>query len=68
MKVLLTSSHCNPPLIRTIECDTLRYFDAKHKVTMYDAKGKVISWAIIDEWQAISYIDDNGCEHFIKRT
>ena len=67
MKVLLTTGHCNPPLTRTIECDTMRYFDAKHKVTMYDRKGKVIAWAIIDEWLAVSYIDNDGKEHFIKR-
>lgn len=52
---------------RIITCDTLRYFDAKHKVTMYDAKGKVKAYAITDEWLAISYIDDKGQEHFIKR-
>ena len=67
MKVLLTTGHCNPPLTRSIICDTMRYFEAKHKVTMYDAKGKVIAWAIIDEWLAISYIDNEGNEHFIKR-
>ena len=67
MKVLLTTGHCKPPLTRTIECDTMRYFDAKHKVTMYDRKGKVIAWAIIDEWLAVSYIDNDGKEHFIKR-
>ena len=43
LKVKLTTGHCNPPLTRTITCDTLRYFDAKHKVTMYDAKGKVMT-------------------------
>ncbi len=67
MKVLLTTARCNPPLTRTINCATLRYFEAKHKVTMYDAKGHVVAWAITDEWQAISYIDDKGNEHFIKR-
>ena len=67
MKVLLTTARCNPPLTRTIKCATLRYFDAKHKVTMYDAKGHVVAWTITDEWQAISYIDDKGNEHFIKR-
>lgn len=66
MKVLLTTDHCNPPLTRTIECATMRYFDTKHKVTMYDAKGKVIAWAITDEWLAIKYIDDKGHEHVIK--
>lgn len=66
MKVLLTTGHCNPPLTRTFTCATLRYFEAKHKLTMYDAKGKVIAWAIIDEWQAVKYIDDNGQEHIIK--
>ena len=66
MKVLLTTGHCKPPLTRTFTCDTLRYFEAKHKLTMYDAKGKVIAWAIIDEWQAVKYIDDNGQEHIIK--
>ena len=45
----------------------MRYFDTKHKVTMYDAKGKVIAWAITDEWHEIKYIDDKGVEHFIKR-
>ena len=45
----------------------MRYFDAKHKVTMYNAKGKVIAWAITDEWHEIKYIDDKGQEHFIKR-
>ena len=45
----------------------MRYFEAKHKLTMYDAKGKVIAWAIIDEWLAVSYIDNDGKEHFIKR-
>ena len=44
----------------------MRYFEAKHKLTMYDAKGKVIAWAIIDEWQAVKYIDDKGQEHVIK--
>ena len=34
---------------------------------MSDAKGKVIAWAITDEWLAISYIDDKGQQHFIKR-
>ena len=67
MKVLLTTAHCNPPLTRTIVCDTLRYFEAKHKVTMYDAKGKVKAWAITDEWHEISYIDDKGQQHSIKR-
>ena len=67
MKVLLTTARCNPPLTRTIICVTMRYFDAKRKVTMYDAKGKVIAWAMIDEWQAVKYIDDNGQEHIIKR-
>lgn len=67
MKVLLTTARCNPPLTRTIICATMRYFDAKRKVTMYDAKGKVIAWAMIDEWQAVKYIDDNGQEHIIKR-
>ena len=66
MKVLLTTGHCNPPLTRTFTCATMRYFEAKHKLTMYDAKGKVIAWAIIDEWQAVKYIDDNGQEHVIK--
>ena len=66
MKVLLTTGHCNPPLTRIFTCATMRYFEAKHKLTMYDAKGKVIAWAIIDEWQAVKYIDDNGQEHVIK--
>ena len=67
MKVLLTTARCTPHLTRTIVCDTMRYFDAKHKVTMYNAKGKVIAWAITDEWHEIKYIDDKGQEHFIKR-
>lgn len=67
LKVKLTTGHCNPPLTRTITCDTLRYFDAKRKVTMYDAKGKVKAWAMVDEWLSISYIDEQGQEHFIKR-
>lgn len=67
LKVKLVTGHCNPPLTRTITCDTLRYFEAKHKVTMYDAKGKVKAYAITYEWLAISYIDDKGQEHFIKR-
>ena len=66
LKVKLVTGHCNPPLTRIITCDTLRYFDAKHKVTMYDAKGKVKAYAITDEWLAISYIDEKGQEHFIK--
>ena len=67
LKVKLVTGHCNPPLTRTITCDTLRYFEAKHKVTMYHAKGKVKAYAITDEWLAISYIDEQGQEHFIKR-
>lgn len=66
LKVKLTTGHCNPPLTRVITCDTLRYFEAKHKVTLYDAKGKVVAWVITDEWVAISYVDNNGQEHFIK--
>lgn len=67
IKVLLTTARCTPHLTRTIECDTMRYFDAKRKVTMYDAKGKVKAYAMIDEWHEIKYIDEQGQEHFIKR-
>lgn len=67
MKVNLTTGHCNPPLTQTLECDTLRYFDNKRKLTMYDKKGKVIAFAMVDEWLSIIYIDNDGQEHFIKR-
>lgn len=66
MKVLLTTGRCNPPLTRTIECDTMRYFEAKRKLSMYDENGTLIAYAIIDEWLRISYIDNLGKEHFIK--
>ena len=45
----------------------MRYFDTKHEVRMYNAKGRVIASAITDDWHEIKYIDDKGQEHFIKR-
>ena len=67
MKVLLTTKRCTPHLTCAIVCDTMRYFDDKHEVRMYNAKGKVTRLAIADDWEEISYIDNNGQEHFIKR-
>lgn len=66
MKVLLTTSHCNPPLTRTIVCDEVNYFENQHKVSMYATRhGKkrvLIAWAITDEWQAIKIVSDDGRE------
>lgn len=59
MKVLLTTARCNPPLTRTYECAEARYFENKHKVSMYDKKGKLIAYAITDEWQAVVFEKDN---------
>lgn len=67
MKVLLTTARCTPHLTHTIVCNTMRYFDTKHEVRMYNAKGRVIASAITDDWHEIKYIDDKGQEHFIKR-
>lgn len=69
MKVLLTTSHCNPPLTRTIECDNVRYFEAQHKVSMYAKRGKtskLIAYAITDEWQNIVIVDNDGKSYVIK--
>lgn len=67
MKVLLTTARCNPPLTIKIVCSALRYFSRGKKLSMYNEKGYLIRIAYIDDWQAISYIDDKGQEHFIKR-
>lgn len=67
MKVLLTTARCTPHLTRTIVCNTIRYFNAKHEVRIYNAKGKLIACAIMDDWHEIKYIDDKGQVHFIKR-
>ena len=66
MKVLLTTAHCNPPLTRTFICNEARYFEAKHKLSMYNEKGKVIAWAIIDEWQKVVIVHDDGHKQVIK--
>ena len=66
MKVLLTTGHCNPPLTRTFTCYEARYFEAKHKLSMYNNKGKVIAWAIIDEWLKVEIVHDDGHVQIIK--
>lgn len=66
MKVLLTTGRCNQPLTRTFACYEARYFEAKHKLSMYNEKGKIIAWAIIDEWQKVVIVHDDGHEQIIK--
>lgn len=66
MKVLLTSSRTNQPLTLTFACYEVRYFEAKHKLSMYNEKGKVIAWAIIDEWKKVEILHDDGHEQIIK--
>ena len=66
MKVLLTTDRCTPALTRTIVCDTMRYFDSKRKLLMYDKKGHLCAYAMIDEWAEVSYIC-KGKQHYIKR-
>lgn len=66
MKVLLTTGRCSQPLTRTFVCYEARYFEAKHKLSMYNEKGKVIAWAIIDEWQKVVIVHDDGHEQIIK--
>lgn len=67
MKVYLTSGRCNPPLTHVIFCATMRYFENKREIRMYDNKGKVIASAIVDEWKEVKYINNNNEEHYIKR-
>ena len=66
MNVLLTTGRCNHPLTRTFACYEARYFEAKHKLSMYNEKGKVIAWVIIDEWQKVVIVHDDGHEQIIK--
>ena len=70
MKVLLTTAHCKPSLTRVIECDTLRYFENQHKVSMYAQRhGKrnvLIAWTITDEWQNIVIVENDGKSYVIK--
>ena len=66
MKVLLTSGYYNPPLILTFNCNKVHYFENKHKLSMYNEKGKVIGWCIIDEWQEVVIEYDDGHKKVIK--
>ena len=66
MKVLLTTGRCFPSLTRVIKCSKLNYSVIKDKITMYDDKGKIISWTYLNDWVEVSYIDSEGQRHFIK--
>ena len=66
MKVILTTGYCNPPLKRIFTCNEVCYFENKHKLSMYNEKGKVIAWVITDEWQEVVIVYDDGHEKVIK--
>ena len=66
MKVLLTSGRCSPSYTRVIKCSKLNYSVIKDKITMYDDKGKVISYAYLYDWIEVSYIDNLGEKHLLK--
>ena len=66
MKVLLTTKRCKPPYTHTIECDKVRYFKSSHKYSFYK-NDKLIAYAFIDDWEEVSYIDDKGEQHFVKK-
>ena len=38
----------------------------KDKITMYDDKGKIISYAYLYDWIEVSYIDNLGEKHLLK--
>ena len=66
MKVLLTSGHCFPSYTRVIKCSKLNYSVIKDKITMYDDKGKIISYAYLYDWIEASYVDNLGEKHLLK--
>ena len=66
MKVLLTSGRCFPSLTCVIKCSKFNYSVIRDKITMYDDKGKIISWTYLNDWVEVSYIDIEGKRHFIK--
>ena len=66
MKVLLTSGRCFPTLTRVIKCSKFNYSVIRDKITMYDDKGKIISYTYLNNWVEVSYIDSEGKRHFIK--
>ena len=66
MKVLLTSGRCLPSYTRVIKCSKLNYSVIKDKITMYDDKGKIISYAYLYDWIEVSYIDNLGEKHLLK--
>ena len=66
MKVLLTSGRCFPSYTRVIKCSKLNYSVIKDKITMYDDKGKIISYAYLYDWIEVSYIDNLGEKHLLK--
>ena len=66
MKVLLTSGRCFLSYTRVIKCSKLNYSVIKDKITMYDDKGKIISYAYLYDWIEVSYIDNIGEKHLLK--
>ena len=66
MKVLLTSGRCFPAYTRVIKCSKFNYSVIRDKITMYDDKGKIISWSYLYDWVEVSYIDNEGQRHLIK--
>lgn len=66
MRILLTNTCGYISITYTYIVNTMCYSEEKHKIFMYDEKDELLGWLITDEWQTISFIDDNGQEHFIK--
>ena len=65
--VEVTSYYGNPPLKLIFYCHSMRYFDKKGKLVMYNEKGQFLCHVYKDEWKALKYIDYKGEKHYIKR-